>query len=443
MKQTPWVELRVERMTRRGLGLAPWGEGFIGIPSVEPGERARVYVTQDARGRPLGVPLAILDPAPHRVDPRCDQQPRCPGCPLRHLSAARQWALKAARHERILNVGLAGERHRAEEDAYRAQVTARAFDDPQGGLVLGMMGHDALIDLRRCPAQTPEIRALLAVMASALEAAGLRAWDEATGAGALRHVIASAGPTPPGEPFNGRVVLGLSAPAITPALLDTLARLDVEAPLFYEPVHPSRYDTLRDVRPLRAAKSAALRFNVEGDAFKAHLPAWSPQAPGSAAALRALTLDALQPLPHHRALELGCGVGTLSLSLARRVQSLLGVDMIRAAAEDAQLNAAQAGVHNATFRQGRAEHAARRLLSGGFQAELLLIHAMGRPMGPEVMRRFDALGVQRALYWGPNPVAIREDLDHLKAPWRVTRLIFLDQLPGTTHLLSGLLIERA
>lgn len=139
-------------------------------------------------------------------------------------------------------------------------------------------------------------------------------------------------------------------------------------------------------------------------------------------------------------LEVGCGVGTLSLGLARRAGRLTGIDVVRAAVEDAAANAARAGVTNATFRTGRADHALRRLLAAGERADLVVLHAMRRPYGADVLRRVPALGARRILYLAPSAPSLAEDLTHLPA-WGVRRLGFLDQLPGTAFLLTLCVLE--
>lgn len=54
-------------------------------------------------------------------------------------------------------------------------------------------------------------------------------------------------------------------------------------------------------------------------------------------------------------LDVGCGTGTIGLSLARQVSYVIGIEVVKSAVDDAQVNAQENGISNATFFAGRAE----------------------------------------------------------------------------------------
>jgi tRNA/tmRNA/rRNA uracil-C5-methylase (TrmA/RlmC/RlmD family) len=141
-------------------------------------------------------------------------------------------------------------------------------------------------------------------------------------------------------------------------------------------------------------------------------------------------------------LEVGCGVGTLSLPLARGARSWVGVDEVRQAVDDATFNAARAGVGNARFRVGRADHALRRLAAGGARPDGVLLHAMRRPFGAAAMSALQALGPARVAYVAPSARSLAADLAALPR-YRLARLRLLDQMPGTAHFTTLAILERA
>jgi len=71
--------------------------------------------------------------------------------------------------------------------------------------------------------------------------------------------------------------------------------------------------------------------------------------------LRLDWIDALAKLKGTRVLDIGCGGGILSDSMARRGASVLGVDLASKALKVAQLHALEAGTENVEYREVAAE----------------------------------------------------------------------------------------
>jgi SAM-dependent methyltransferase len=183
-----------------------------------------------------------------------------------------------------------------------------------------------------------------------------------------------------------------------------------------------------------------LPFTVGADRFEASLTSWSPQTPASLGCVRSVVERLLACEPASRVLELGCGVGTLSVHLARASASLVGVDLVRGAVDDAARNAATLGVENATFRQGRADQAVRRLLARGDHFDRLVLHGMRRPFGLDLMNVLPALRVSRVVYLAPSAISMVRDLEVLRG-YRLAHMEQIAQLPGTAHTLTaGLLL---
>ncbi len=415
------------------------------VPGVDVGEQVHLGPLVAIRGRLWARAHAVERPSPHRVDPACDQAAACPGCPLRHLSPARQADLRVDSHRRTLaRLGgvpdgvpcdlLPG----APRDGYRARAVARPFRDGSGVLRLGLRelpAHDAPgIDLARCPAQTPGARALLAALAHDLHALGVDPFDPDHAPHGLRHAVVQADGT-----GGGLVVLGFGAPPDRAALTAQVLAAHPAVGLHVEVIAPHKHGVLVRPEPLRGPDH--LTQALDGEPFRGTLPAWLPQTPITVGPLRTVVVDWLAPLPGEHVVEVGCGVGPLSLALARVGAQVTGIDLIRAAIDDAQHNAAQAGLTDHThFRVGRAEKALRRLLADGQRADLVVLHGMRKPYGPGVLSGVRALTPRRVLLIGPSAAAVARDVAAAGPGWRAARIGLLDQLPGTAWLLTLVLL---
>ena len=361
----------------------------------------------------------------------CEQAAGCPGCPLRHWAPSVALTHKLA-DARALFARIYGApappgalRGAAPRDGFRGRLSAGNC-----GGIPGMRAHPGHppVDLRRCPAQTPEVRAALAVLWADLAAAGVQSDVQ-------------------------RVLLTTTDTAETRAILtvdDANAAAHVRSSALVERPGRSIFTSVLGQKAARSRRAeevttllqgcTALTFRRGEDHLTATLPAWTPQSPDSVPMLLEWAREALQP-EGASVLELGCGVGTLSLPLARSAAHLLGVDCVRPAIADAQANATRAGVENAAFRLGFAHHAVRRLLAGPQRFDAILLHGMRQPFGERLMGVLPALGAARIAYAAPLTSSLADDLRALPG-YTIERLDFLDQMPGTAHLMALASLRR-
>lgn len=408
------------------------------MPGSDVGEQHEAPLFVARRGRVWAYPGPISQPSPYRADPQCAQAERCPGCPLRHLSADRQWQIKQASHQRALDrLGVEGppieQLGGCEPDGYRSRATARALPTSRDGegerwvLGMGALRGAQPIDLSLCPAQTPQSRALLVVARAAL--APLRPYDPETMSGDLLDVSVQAHSH---GGAAGRVVVRVTSDEAAVYAADALGdRLEASCGLSIDVSRKASHGWTDRPHTRRGPQEAW--FTADADTFVARPPSWMPQTPSTVSDLRRIVLDWLDVQPSDTVLEIGCGVGTLSIELARASAHFVGVDLSRQAVIDAQANCAAAGVA-AHFRVGEAHHALRRLLAKGFKANRVVLHGMRAPFGDAVMRLLPLLGCERVVYLNPSAMSFARDL--AACPLRPTRLGALEQLPGTAWLLS-------
>ena len=393
------------------------------MPGTLPEELVETDLRTDHRGRTWAIVTAVLERHPARVDPACVQFRGCPGCPLRHAQAtwAAAWKLEAARRTFARLAGRPAPPGTLLEpvgrDGFRARLSATVIGETLG---MNALPGEPAVDLSACPAQTNGSRTALARLREDLRDAGVLD-------AVLRASVAAADDT-------GEVRVALSA--VDRAGLARLVAADLpKRPLwsvFAKFLGPRDVDLESGATALYG--SATMHFEAGGDRFQATMPAWVPQAPGTLDALRRCVVERLEPAGA-AVLELGCGVGTTSLALARLARRFIGVDCVREAIVDANENARRAGVTGANFRLGFADRAVRRLVASGERFDAVLLHGMRGSFGARLMDVLPATGAQRVVYLAPITASLARDTVHLRG-LELIRLDFIDQMPGTAHLMA-------
>lgn len=152
--------VRVESIAAGGDGVGRFDGLAVFIPRTAPGELVDVELRKQGR-MARGRLLRVLEPSPHRVNPRCAHYDgdHCGGCQLQHLSMEAQLAAK----QRIVQDAFSRIARRTVAVppivpspaawAYRSRLTL-AMRWQHGGWVMGLHAFDAVdrvFDLRECP----------------------------------------------------------------------------------------------------------------------------------------------------------------------------------------------------------------------------------------------------------------------------------------------------
>ncbi|MCC6123285.1 23S rRNA (uracil(1939)-C(5))-methyltransferase RlmD [Weissella cibaria] len=132
------------------------------------------------------------------------------------------------------------------------------------------------------------------------------------------------------------------------------------------------------------------------------------------------------------------GIGTISLTIADRVKSVLGVEVVPGAVDDAKRNADINGVNNAKFELGKAEEKMVEWHEAGMRPDVIFVDPPRKGLTPELIDAATGMEPEKFVYISCNPatlardtVRILENGYHIQGPVQP-----IDQFPQTTHIES-------
>ncbi|WP_313757671.1 23S rRNA (uracil(1939)-C(5))-methyltransferase RlmD [Atlantibacter hermannii] len=408
--------------------LDPFGQGVarhdgkaLFISGLLPGECAEVTLTQDKRNFGHATVKKRLTDSPARVTPRCPHFGVCGGCQQQHASVALQQSSKAQSLARLMNHPVDdiiagpdwGYRRRARLSLNylsRAQTLEMGFRKA---------ASSDLVDIRQCPVMVPRLEALLPALRICLN--GLQ------GVRRLGHV---------------ELVLADNGPLMVLRHTEPLSANDKQK--------LEQFSHQHDVALFLAPQSDALE-HITGDEPYYHSDGlrltFSPRdfiqvndAVNQQMVARAL--EWLDVQPTDRVLDLFCGMGNFTLPLARRAQSVVGVEGVPALVAKAQRNAESNGLKNVIFFHENLEEDVTRQpwAAQGFDKILL---DPARAGAPGVMQHVVKLMPRRVVYVSCNPATLARDSEELlRAGYHIQQLAMLDMFPHTGHLESMVLFVR-
>lgn len=408
--------------------LDPFGQGVarhdgkaLFINGLLPTERAEVTLTQDKRNFGHATVKKRLSDSPARVTPRCPHFGVCGGCQQQHASVELQQTSKAQALARMMNhpvdTIIAGP-----EWGYRRR--ARLSLNYQARAQTLEMGFrkaasSDLVDIKQCPVLAPQLEALLPALRDCL--------NQLQGVRRLGHV---------------ELVLADNGPLMVLRHPDPLSVSDKQKLEHFSHQH--------DVALFLAPQSDSLD-QVTGSEPYYHSDGlrltFSPRdfIQVNDAVNQKMVTQAIEWLdvgPDDRVLDLFCGMGNFTLPLARRAQSVVGVEGVPTLVAKAQRNALDNDLKNVTFFHENLEEDVTRQpwAAQGFD-KILLDPARAGAAG--VMQHVVKLMPRRVVYVSCNPATLTRDSDVLlRAGYYIQQLAMLDMFPHTGHLESMVLFVR-
>ncbi len=399
--------VRIDKSGWRAEGLVRCLDGWISVRGAHLGETLEVETADRAHPGKLYATLTeVIESSDRRAETGCPHFGRCAGCQTRHMTRPDERQFKMDSILEILTKFSGFQEGdlpapewvaNAEDGARRRGSLSRGRDE-WGLRIPG--APDERVDMRHCPALMPEAQQ---VVRNIIEVAKAEGWED--------EIEWSMGSDQ--------------------TLLRTQSEISEEA--------AARLKRHR-IAAISNGQTSTLEVTRAGLEMLESMDAWSHATRAPADAL----YDWVAPkIAGPRLLELGSGIGTISILAARNEIRVTAVDGERAAIAMAEQNARHHGVE-LDLRGASFEKACRDLAVARERFETTLINPMREPVGARVMRYVDRLTRERIIYLAPSPAAGARDIEVLRElGWeRVCEWAAIDLHPGTYHVMMGLILER-
>ena len=428
----------------QGLGTAPSGYTVF-VPFSAPGDRVKVRMREVKRTYARADILEVLSPGAQRVAAPCPVAGRCGGCSWQHLAYPAQ--LEAKRRflsEALARIGgLAGvpvEEVLASPRTlgYRNKAQVPFSPRPGGGFEMGFFaeGSHRVVPLPEsgCAIQPGGANRALKAAEALLRSSGVPAYDEGSGEGELRHLLARVNSA-------GQVMLVfVTRGPVSKALKVAAESLRKEMPELVSVLHnrqPSPGNLILGGETRLLAGQDHLVEELGGLRFKVSATSFFQVNSLQVEAMWSLLLGSREWSGKEGVLELYCGVGTLSLPLAKACGRLLGLESSAGAVRDARENAALNGVGNASFFQLGAEAGFDLAEKQGFKPEVLVVDPPRKGLEPGLTAEILKHRPAEILYVSCDPASLARDLGALaRGGYGVERVRPLDLFPQTYHVES-------
>ena len=430
-----------------GQGVARIEGCAVFVPNAVAGEKCRIRIEKVGKTWAAGKIVEILERSPHRVNRECPVAKLCGGCDFWHMDYDEECRLKAERVRQALNrIGGEG----LEEMPLLAAPTCYGYrnkaqypvSSQKGRVYAGFFraGTHDVVENRRClilPEETDRVRQLVTDYVNHYR---ITAYDEKTRKGLLRHIYVRRGAAS-GQILVCLVVNGRKLPHPE----DLIGRLQA-VPGFTTlvlSVNTKAGNTILGDEFLTLYGPGYIEDTLCGLTFRLSARSFYQVNHHQAQRLYEAAIAQAQITKDDLVLDLYCGVGTITLAMAKAAGKVIGVEVVEQAVEDARENARRNGIQNAEFLCGDAGKAALEMEVQGIRPDVIVVDPPRKGLNGDTVEALHRMSPRRIVYVSCDPATLARDVALLKdRGYRLQSAQAADLFPRCAHVESIVCLTR-
>jgi len=450
VEENQYIEMNFTDLGHEGEGIGKYEGYTLFVPGALPGERAKVKVVKVNKNYGFGKLIEILESSSERVQPRCTVYEKCGGCQLQHFSYQGQLQQKRKivednlkRIGRLEDVTVHPTLGMDHPWNYRNKSQV-PFAEREGGLIAGFYAkgtHD-VINMKECIIQQEKGDWMTQTVRRIAEELGISAYNEQTQKGAIRHVVSRVGVNTGelmlilvtnGKDFKNKEQLIERIVKEIPGLTSLIQNINEEQTnviLGFKFITLWGRDVIYDrIGDVKFAISPRSFFQVNPEQTKV---------------LYDKALEYAELTGNENVIDAYCGIGTISLFLAKKSNHVYGVEIIPDAIKDAKNNAKLNGIENVTFEVGAAEKVIPEWAKKGIDVDVVVVDPPRKGCDEALLQTIIELKPKRMVYVSCNPSTLARDLRVLEdGGFRTVEVQPVDMFPQTMHVESIIMMTSS
>ncbi len=427
--------------TSEGQAIAKIEGCAVFVPNGIYGEKCRIRIEKAQKTWAAGKIVEILEKSPHRINRACPVAKLCGGCAFHHMDYQEETRLKAERVRTCLN-RMAGENLQTipilaapttENYRNKAQYPVASKD---GRVYAGFFkaGTHQVVENNRCGILPPEMDLVKNTVVEYMNRQGVPAYDETTHQGLVRHIYVRRGAVS-GQILVCLVCNGRKLPQAH-RLISQLRKIPGFTTLVLS-VNTKRGNTVLGEEFLPLHGEGFIEDTLCGLSFRLSPRSFYQVNHHQAQKLYDAAISQAQITQEDLVLDLYCGVGTITLAMAKAARRVIGVEVVPEAVQDARDNARRNHITNAEFFCGDAGQAALALEEQGIRADVVVVDPPRKGLNADTIEALSRMSPRRIVYVSCDPATLARDVALLKTRGYVLKnALAADLFPRCAHVES-------
>lgn len=449
LKTGQTIEVTISTINDDGFGVSFYENTPILIAGTFPGESIRARITYVGRRETFASISRIIKPSPDRLTNPCCDKAACDGCALLKMKYPAQLAWKKQlvikfirRHKTLEKARLHEVIPSPNQLHYRNSaklVVSGKFADPVIG-IYRRNSHEVL-DVAGCAVHHPLIDKVIEAVKAGIKKGKVPIYNPKSQMGLLRYLVIRIS-----ESANKAMVIFVTAERSYNELHHLAKHLKNAVPevtVIAQNINSSQGNVILGQKDHFVTKEQVLSATMGDIRFLISPRSFFQVNSGSAQIIYEKVREWGALTGSERVLDLYCGIGGISLFLARQCREVTGVEAVDAAVADAERNAKLNGIGNCRFIAGDVARLIEEMRQEDEKVDLIVLNPPRKGCDEQVLKEASALGPLKIIYVSCSPETLARDLNMFAGLGYETREIQpVDMFPQTPHVENVALLTK-
>ena len=450
LKKNEVYTMTIEDLGSEGEGIGKIDGFTLFVKDAVIGDEIEVKVIKLKKNYGYGRLMKIIKPSEFRTEPLCPNAKACGGCQLQHLKYEKQLEYKQKKVENLLSrVGKITDYEMAPIIGmetpyfYRNKAQFPVGKNKDGQIVTGFYAGrtHSIIDTEKCYIQHPLNETLIHLVKQWMTENNIEPYDETSGRGLVRHILTRIGYVTK-EVMVCLVINGDKLPA-TQTLIDSLKTVEGMTSISIN-INREKTNVIlgSKVKTLWGQDYIEdyigdIKYQISPLSFYQVNPVQTKVLYGKALEFAGLT-------GNETVWDMYCGIGTISLFLARQAKMVYGVEIVPQAIEDARRNAALNNISNAEFFVGKAEEVVPAAYAErGLRADVVVVDPPRKGCDAALLDCMAQMAPEKIVYVSCDPATLARDLWILEDKgYKTQKVQCVDMFGQSGHVETVVLLSQ-